>query len=400
MRDSSIFPRTRKKGDCEDAPENAIFYTGATNALPVLEAGNLVFKGGTSFKKAKGIGFDGLASGNNFFKIVFDQLQTGGAGVKIRSCGTALKKTVKFRCCGALPHDEFERMAIDIRLISSCEFPAWETWISPKEVFHECAKMQSCCQKLTELAKQFNQDLTSPVVATVSNVGEDWFLFLESKVAGMDFTILSQEGLTDAEVTIPNFRRAFTAGSMSDWFGDDFTMTGDLTRCLTVIELFHYNKKPYRGAAGTSNPATDNSQYREVLERTSVVFDDAVTNSLNAKNALITILTGTSEYNKRQLNTTARDFPTYDYCVVRTDAGDSAALEDARTDYATGILVPVTRKNYVAGKSYYAIRSSSGTIPTPDGADTVVRGTCGTDDYPCTTPDGCPEVDSEGCLNC
>lgn len=400
MRDSSVFVRTRKAGDCGDSPINAVWYQGTTTAVPVLELGNIVFRGGTSLSKALGIGVNGKAYNDGEYKIPFDSILKGGSGVKIRACGTALKKTVRFKCCDNQSSGDLERMAIDVRAVSNCEFPKWFPWVSPKEVWHECSITQTCCQKLEKLAAEFNADPDSPVVATVSNVGTDYFLYLESKIAGLDFVVISQEGLTEADQTIPNFYPNFSAKSMEGWFGDKVLLGGDLTRCMTVVEIFHYLDKPYRGAAGTSNPQTDPSKYHRVLTQTTLVFDDAVANSLAAKNALITLLNGTSQYNDVLDGSTAADFPIYEYCVTRTDAGDAAALTDARADYATGILTPIERLRYVGGKSYYTIKSSSGTVPTPDGTDVVVRGACGADDYPCTDPSNCPEPDSSLCVNC
>jgi len=91
MRDSSVFVRTRKAGDCGDSPINAVWYTGATNAVPVLELGNIVFRGATSLSKALGIGVNGKAYNDGEYKIPFDSILKGGSGVKIRACGTGAR---------------------------------------------------------------------------------------------------------------------------------------------------------------------------------------------------------------------------------------------------------------------------------------------------------------------
>lgn len=397
-----MFVKTRQPGDCWDAPVNAIFFSGANTDVPVLELGNVVFKGGTSLSKAKGIGVEGFATDNNFYKIPFDTILKGGSGIKIRQCGTSLAKRVRMKCCdtSTIGFDDLERMAIEVRAISNCENPRWFPWVSPKEAYFECGTMQSCCQKLNRIAEEFNTDSDSPVTAEVSNNADGWFIDLISKIPGLDFHVIAQEGLTDPDVIVPNFERGFTAKTMVDWFGAGQIIPGSADKCMTVIEVFNYLKKPYRGGAGTSNPLTDPSQFREVLNHTMLVFDDTNTNSLAAKNAFITLANGTSQYNDILAGSTAADFPTYHYCIERTDAGDAAALDAVRAEANyTPNVIKIGRSLYKNGKSYYDFHSLSGTAPTADTGDTVRAGYCGKDDLPCTQPDGCPEVEG-GCINC
>lgn len=404
MKDRSVFVHTRQQGDCGDSPVNAVFYSGATADVPVVQAGNLVFKGAISDVKARGIGFDGPALNNNWPKLPLFDVLTGGAGVKIRACNPSRKKKMRFKCCSTSQcNDSTERTAIEVRAISNCEFPKWQTWVGPKEVYFQCGCTESCCQKLRKLESQFNMDADSPVTATVVNIGTDWFIELESKVAGLDFHVLAVENLTEGDIIVPNFQQGFTAKSMKGWFGADIVGPCDPDKCMTVVEVFFWDRVVDRGFSGTTNPATDPSKYDIIKNQFTLVFDKSNANSLAAFNATLTALTGTDERNKRLVSTEASDFPVFHYCIIRTDAGSLANLETARTGYTTGVI-SLSRQFYVNGKSYYTLVSTSDTPPTPitigENVDVVNRGGCGIDDRPCLEPDGCPEITDSTCLSC
>ena len=401
MLDSSVFVKSRKPGDCGDSPINALYYDGTSTLVPVLSAGSIVFQGAKSYSKSRGIGFNGPSSapGNNFFKIAADDIQKGGSGVKVRACTPSLKKKSRFKCCSVNCAEFQERTAIEIKAISSCENQIWYTWVSMKEVFFECGCTESCCQKLNKLKAQFDNDPDSPVTATVVNVGDDWFIEIEAKVAGVDYLVKSSEGLTKEDVIVPNYLQSFTAGTMREWFPDSDINSLAADTCMDAIEVFFWDKVLVRGTSGTSNPLTDNSRYETILNKSIVVFKPGNANATAAKNAFLTILTGTDERNKRLLSTQAVDFAAYPYCIVRTDAGSAANLETVRTDYPTGVL-SLARSTYANGKSYYSLSSSSATVPTAVGTDVINRGFCGRDDMPCNVPDGCPEIEGSLCLNC
>ncbi|MGG7664070.1 hypothetical protein [Dyadobacter sp. BHUBP1] len=393
MRDRSFYVHKRKPGDCGQAPELAIFYPGTSSQVPVIELGNLVFKGGVSVwaAKAKGIGYDGYATDDNWHKVPFHDILTGGSGVKIRGCGQNLKKKVRLKCCAPNCTEIGERTAIEVRAIASCEYPMWNNWVSPKEVFFQCGCVETCCQRLHKLADEFNSDPDSPVTATV--IGWE-FIELESKVEGVDFTVLSWEGLTEPDVIVPNFRVGYTAYTIKDWFGQEIVGPCEPDMCMYVVEIFHYSKRPWREHAGTSNPVTDPSNYKIVLETTTVVFQPYNENSMDAYYALLELLESQDVLHVKIIDTAMGDYPTYPYCLLRDDAGDEAALQTAQTDYLGAVnLISLTRSFYENGRSFYSVTSKSGNPPAQVGNDVVNPGFCGADDKPCSEADACePEI--------
>lgn len=385
-RDRNFGVHKRQAGDCGPTPEFAIYYSGATTAVPLLELGNIIFPGGSSAwpVKANGIGVDGGTQNRNVHKIPFNDIKTGGAGVRLRSCGSDLKQKYRFECHEPTCNDLQEKTAIQVQVFNTCEFPAWQTWTSPKEVYTELGCVDGCLQRLTLLRDAFNNDPDSPVVATL--VGST-MIELEAKVAGLEFFILSQEGLTEADQIVPNFRRGLTSHRAIDWFGPDQFALTDADICLSAIEIISYTKQPERGQTGTSNPYTDNTIYRTVSQTTTVVFNPANSNSQAAYVALLAILNTAAAFatiDKRASTTTPSDFPVFAYCIIRTDANTSGTLATAQTDYVTGNIISLSRTQYdiVAGKSYYTALSKSGTAPTAVGSDVVNVGYCGEDDLP------------------
>jgi len=383
MRERPFGVHKRQPGDCGQSPELAIYYSGATTEVPVLEFGNIVFKGGTSLYPAKttGIGTgDGSATASNFHKLPYQNILNGGSGVKIRSCGTDLKQKVRFMCLtpGACEIDE--TVSVEVRAIADCEHPKWMNWSNPKEAYFELGCIETCTQKLNKLVSLFNSDPDSPVVA--SNVG-NIYLELESKVAGVGFDVVRVQGLTEPDVIVPNFRRTYTAFKMREWFGDEIFGQCDADKCLSAIEIHEMVYEPVRKFGGTSNPATDPTHFEPVKKTVTVVFDPAITNSQSAYTALVALLNPTAysaALDKKAASTTASDFAVYGFCVTRTDAGSPANLATAQTDYTNSNTVSVSRSDYQGGKSFYTVVSKVATAPTAVSGDTVAVGYCGEDD--------------------
>jgi hypothetical protein len=207
---------------------------------------------------------------------------------------------------------------------------------------------------------------------------------------------------------VPNFVQGFTAKSTKDWFPIEILGACDVNKCLTALEIWFWDKRPFDEGVGsvTSNPLSEIYPFQLVLNHAVVLFDPANAQSVTAFNALKMHLTGTNEYNKVLCSTECEDFPIYKFCVKRTDAGDDTALEAVRTDY-TSQIVSISRSIYDAGVSYYTISTKDPVSPTapvvvaPAVADTITDGGCGPSSLPCNKPDGCPEVEATGgCTSC
>ncbi|MCE7039243.1 hypothetical protein [Dyadobacter sp. CY312] len=409
MRDSSYGGPRREIGDCGYAPNIAVYYDGSSPLVPVLRAGVLSFEGGQSFDSGKGIGYNGPST-LGVWSLDIDSILKGGAGTKIRCCNPSLKKKVRFKCCEPNCGENGERVYIELYNESSCEFPMNEEdrWVEPFEVYFQCGCVETCCQKLRKLAALINKNKNSPAVATVVNVGTDWFLELESKIAGKDFRIVGFEGLTPPDVIVPNYQQSFTAKSTKDWFPKEILGACDPNKCLAGLEMWFWDKRPFDEGVGsvTSNPTSEIYPFKLVLTHAIILFDPAIAASNTAFTRLKNILTGTTEYNKVLVSTDCDDFPIYKYCIIRTDAGDEAALEAVRADY-TEQIISISRVIHADGKSYYTLTSKSAILPVapevvePAVADVVNTGACGADDLPCNQPDGCPEVEGAGgCVGC
>jgi len=408
MRDSSYGGPRRAIGDCGVSPDYAVYYDGGTASVPIFEAGVLKFPGGLSFDSGKGIGVNGLSI-NGLFSINRHDILPGGAGTKIRCCVASVKKKIRAKCCEPTCENNSERISVEMQVESTCEnpTPSDEQWVEPVDVYFACGCIETCCQKLNKVAKLINLNPNSPAVATVVNVGTIWYLDLEAKIAGHDFRLVSSEGLTPFEVIVPNFKQTINAKSVNNWFPTPVIGACDADKCLKAVEIWFWEDRPYDEAVGaiTSNPLTGSTHFRRVLSHLVVLFDPAVSQSgTTAYNALTTILTGTTEYNKVLLSTTCDDFVAYRFCITRLDAGNDAALTTVRADY-TSQVISLTRTFYSAGRSYYTLTTKNSTPPTPVStgdpavADIVNPGPCGVDDFPCTVADGCPEAEST-CIGC
>lgn len=378
-RDRNFGVHKRQAGDCGPTPEFALYYSGATTAVPTLEFGNIVFTGATSAWPIKtlGVDFDGPTAGRNVHQIVFNDIKTGGAGVRLRAAGADLKQRYRFECLENTCNGLQEKTSIEVQVFNSCEFPLWETWNSPKEVFTEIGCIDSCTQRVTLLAAKINADVDSPVVATV--VGTN-MIEIEAKFAGMQIQVISYEGLTTPDQVVPNFKRIFTSRRAINWFGPaQFGLT-DADINLSAVEIYHWDRQIVDRTAGTSNAQSNISVFQWVERTTTVVFNPANTNSQAAYTALVALLNQSAALDKRLVSTTPGDFAVYPYCIQRTDANTAGALATAQTDYVTGNVISLGRTYYQGTKSYYTIQSKSATPPTAIGSDTIVIGYCGPDD--------------------
>lgn len=408
MRDSSYGGPRRELGDCGYAPNIAVYYDGTSPLVPVIKAGVLSFEGGLSFDSGKGIGFNGPSTLGTW-SLDYDSIAKGGTGTKLRCCNPSQKKKVRFKCCEPNCGENGERIAIELYHESSCEFPMNEEdrWVEPFDVYFQCGCVETCCQKLRKLAALINKNSNSPAVATVLNIGTEWFLELDSKIAGKDFRVFSYEGLSAPVTVVDNYLQTFNALSVKNWFPKEVLDACSQDKCLSGLEMWFWDKRPFDEGVGTvtSNPTSEIYPFKLVMTHAIILFDPAVAQSVTAMEELLDILEGDSAYNNVLVSRDCDDFPVYRFCVTREDLGDEAALEEVRTDYDSEII-SLTRKLYADGKSYYTIVTKDPVAPTPPVvvapavADVVSPGACDSSNLPCNQPEGCPEVDGGGCVGC
>ena len=401
MRDSSFGTFRRKEGDCGSPPAITTLYNENITGQPVVENGVLLFRGGKSFDTGLGIGFNGSVEAG-VVAINYSDILKGGSGVKIRQCGSDLAKKLRFKCCDKLCNEIGERLEIHLQKVSSCKFPEDDLWVQPYFVDILCGCIETCCQRLTALAKVINEDKNSPVTAAVVSQGVDpdteWFLEITSKNVGQDFRLLSYEGLKEPVTITPFAEQKFTKQDMIDWFPEDILANCAPNTCYTVVEIWATVWQEDDEAAGRvgSNYLTPTSPLKSHIQHYAIVFDTAVTGITAKYTALITALAGGNNAYLRVAPAGLAATPevTYNYCVAIEDAGDAAALTAATTAYVTGAVTSIGRSYYVGGISYYTLTSTSATPPSPvEASDDVVSvGICNETNLPCNSPDGCPEA--------
>lgn len=388
----------RDPGDCRKHARHAIIYDGTSTGVPAIENEVLVFNGGISNEPSQGVGFTGVAG--EAFRLIYAHILPNP---RWRGSVDPLTKKIRLSVAQKQCGESGEHLYLELIPVGTCEFPRtnWE-WNEPIEVGFECNCLESPCQRLSKVAREINKRTDYPVIASVTNVGSNYYLDLTARYAGQDFLIASAQGFTAPKTLIPNFKQNFTARDVAFWFPNQSIalLNSNPTKKMTVVELSYERRVPEDPSVGvaSSNELTTTSRWSISKETIFLVFDTATTQSNTALTALITVLTGTNAYNRKYVNNVSADRALYPYLVVRTDAGDAAALTDARTDYATGYVV-MDRSHYTGGKSYYTLLTTSGTPPTADGSDVVTQGAFTNDDIP-VIADGCPVVEDSICLDC
>lgn len=401
--ESSVFGN-RLPGDCYQHGKHAIIYDGTSTTVPTLDKGVIVFGGGISTEEARGIGVNGTAAAG-VYRLDYDSIKNGGTGTRKRGSVDPLAKKVQMACKKKKCGEAGDLFYLEVREVQTCQFPItnWQ-WYPAFEVAFECNCLETCCQRLSALVDQINQEPAAPVTAAVTNVGSDWFITLTAKNAGQDFIVLAHEGLTEPKELVPYYKQQLTAAEVAKWFPNRTIplLRDNPTKKMTVYEIYSTKKIPSTRAVGvaTSNEMGDIYVEELVDEITLVVFDTATTQSNTALSALETILTGTNAYNRKLDSTTVVDRAYYRYLITRTDAGDAAALTAVRADSAyTSNQIQLDRSAYYGGKSYYTLITTSATPPTAASGDTVTQGQFVPDDLPVTIS-SCPEPESSVCLNC
>lgn len=403
MQESSIFGN-RAPGDCrKQVRGTSIIYDGTSTTVPTLEHGVIIFGGGKTTDIGRGIGVNGPADATQPFKLDYHSILNGGSGTRILNSLDPLKRKVRLTCKNLLCGQKGERLSLQLGAIESCEFPltVWNRWLEPIDVNFECNCLETCCQRLARVAKLINERPDYPVVATTINIGDVYYLDIESKFAGLDFRVYGKEGFAEPKDIVPFSKQYNTGYEISAWFNQSVPLANaNPTKKFTVVEIFYDAKVPTTNALGTatSNEQGDIYTFHYMPEIMRVVFDEATTQSNTAFTALKTILTGSSAYNRKLGLTTAVYNNVYRYMIVRTDAGDAAALTTTRGNY-TGGYVQLDRSAYQGGKSYYTFLSTTSTAPTANGSDVVTLGGFVIDDLPAIT-DGCPVPENSICLSC
>lgn len=403
--ESSVFGN-RKPGDCRKHVREAIIYDGSSAEVPVVENGVLIFKGGISTGATQGIGVDGPTTTGNPFRIEYSQILSGGSGTRIRSSQDSLKPTKRLECKSLLCGENDTDMYIEIRPIDTCKRPRtdWQ-WDEPILVTFECGCQETCCQRMKRAAKEINMRADYPVTAAVVNVGTKYYLDLTSKDFDQDFIFGALQGFNVPRTIVPYNSQLLTAWDVAFWFPYVTIplLAANPAKKMTVVEIYYRIEYPTTNAVGgaTSNELGDIYELSVRPEILNVAFDRNTAQSETAYQALITALTASNAYLRKLGATTSADIGgAYPYLIVRTDAGDAAALTDARGDYVTN-AVRLDRKAYAGGKSYYELRSTSATPPTPDGTDVVTQGNFIASDIPAEAGAiTCPEPEDSICVNC
>nr|WP_293840447.1 hypothetical protein [uncultured Arsenicibacter sp.] len=374
---SSVFPTQEpdiKSVDCRpNAPSVIIHYDGSTTDVPQLSQGTISFPGAKVNLPGSGVGGNG-----NDFKIDFDSIPKGGAGVKLRACVPAQKRILRFYCstnpctnCGS------DALSMQIKPLHVCERPVEYYYENPifVDAVEGCA--ETCEQMLNLLAKRWNQFYSDFGTATVVQVGNKSALQVEEKIAGeLTYHIVATEGLTDPIVISPAVPGTYSKDLIKEWFSPiPFPSCPEPDECVKVIEMFPVISFPGESAGVLTSNLSESTQSSSIQATQTVAFITANnTNGNNARAALLSILRGGNNAYLAKISNdaTAVDVPLYMHSVVREDDGSPAAYATAKADYSGALQM--WRKATGGGKSYYELLTSSPTAPVAAGDDVVTAG--------------------------
>jgi|GEM_PF-3033395 len=391
--ESSTFLSGRQPNDCRPQADIVVYYDGTTADKPIVEGSTLVFNGSRVNVPNQGIGYNSV--GASAYRVDYAGILSGGAGIKFR-CATAdlkqrLRLTVKNRpTCptGYLP----SVVSLELKPIETCERVYEYDHELPLHLFRHCSTMETNCQILEELGRQFNRDYAHLGAAGLVGDGSGTtYLDIEAKEAGQIFRIEAHEGLS-VQTIIPANKKTFTRQLVKDWMGSSTATPIDASvdGSLYAIEMWveSWVNTTIAGVA-TSNMSSDPYTRTPITQRVTVLIEPG-TNGDAILAEFKKLLKGPASgnlaapYLAKVIDDSCADTVLYPYSVVRTDNGSAEAVTLVKTGYTASKLV--FRTAYVAGKSYYNVYTNSGTTPTavtPDGtqgtsgstADTVTQGT-------------------------
>lgn len=365
---TSVYPVIGDKlpNPCEEVFDQVLHFTGATNAVPVIEQGNIVFKGGTTAIFPEGIGAEGRLL-TDVFSIDFNAILKGGAGVKVRCCTTPEKKKVRFRVLASdVCSINSGLIGFTIKPISTCERPFEYEQILPVIV-----AVDSCVgtdeKKAKAAVAQANLIPYNPTVATAVQIGTGWYIEIEAKDNKTNFKVENTENVEAPTEVFPYTTGGFFAKNMNSWFKSNIVGECDADKCLPGLQIWYETHIPYVGNGSfTSNPAQGHNAYIRQIRCLTVTYDSAVANATTAYTALVALLNNGDQLLKRMASTTCEDLTNYPFTIVRVDAGDAGALSTADGVYAVSGKTSFTRVGYANGKSVYLLKKTNTTVITPD----------------------------------
>ena len=353
---------------CEEVFDLVAYFSGATNAVPVMELGNIVLRGATMAVFGSGIGASGHLLTDEF-AFDFGAILKGGAGVKVRCCTTPQKKKVRFR---VLASDACSinsgRIGFQIRPVSNCLRPVLYDDILPVLVM-----VDSCVgtdeKKAKAAVAMANQIPYNNTVATAVQIGTGWYIEVEAKDIYTDFYVTETENVEIPTEVFSYTTGGFFAKNVNSWFRSNIVGECDADKCLPGLQIHFAEYVPFKGMGSfTSNPAQHHDSYVRQLRSVTVLYDSAVSNATTAYTALVALLNNSDQALKRMSSTTCEDLVPYPFTIVRVDAGDASALTAADGAYAVSGKTSFSRLSYnsTSGKSVYLLKKTNATALTPD----------------------------------
>ncbi|SOD81004.1 hypothetical protein [Spirosoma fluviale] len=385
---SSSFIGYRQPGDCRPNADIVVYFPGTTADLPLIEASNLVFKGGIANVPNQGIAFNGFGAGD--YKIDFDSIKPGGAGVKLRCATTELKQRIRFNVARSSSCGEYMTnvIALELKPVETCAQAYEFDEELPLNLFKRCSTLETDCQVTESLARQFNANYAHlgtayQVIESVEGANR-YAVDIEIKNPGDYFQVEQHEGLSRPRVIIPSNKRTYTRSLVQDWFNtapNAPLIFSGVDATLNVIELFiTIDVNTTMSGIATSDLASDTNTTTKVPVTVTVLFEqnsngDAAFAKLKALLKGPGSGNGAAPYISRMIDDTCADNVLFPYTLVRADSGDGAAFAAIKADYPdikTAFMV-----GYIGGKSYYEIYTGSDGLPVPSSAkpnDVLTKG--------------------------
>jgi len=380
---SEVFFHDRQPGDCRPQADMVVYYDGVSADKPYVEAGTLAFLGGKANVPDQGIGYTGHA--HDALRIAYGGLFNGGAGVKYR-CPTAdSRQRLRFTVAGPGSGDcnvpRPALVSLELKPLDTCgKAYQYEDEI-PLFLFRKCSSLESDCQILENLARQFNEQYAHLGTAVTVMDGAIYAMDIITSLPGQTFRVMGIEGLSPARQIAPGSKRTFTRSLVQDFFGstpDRPVIFNGVDANLNAAELFFTQEVEDSLMPGSSsNLSVTPGGFSTIRSSILVLFEDNV--NANAALAELKVLMkgGGNKYLAKTVVDDCEDVLLFPYSIMRADAGTLADLTAVQTQYPT--VKNIWRAGYVAGNSYYEVlTTTAATLPAPTVAqagDVVTEGT-------------------------
>lgn len=247
----------------------------------------------------------------------------------------------------------------------------------------EC--VANCQQRAQWIVDEINSDNYRIATATLVQEDTEWGVDIELLAPGAQATYATV-GFTAADQLVPASRENYTARMFRNWYGKGYIPAAVADNKVYTVAECVYREYIKEDNFSSSSNASLHGKFFTRLTFLLVVFDADNANSAAALTEFKSIVNyekPAQQYQSRLISTEGNPSVAYPFTVIRTDAGDVAAYNAAKTAYSTVNTVRFDRVAYDGVKSYYVMVSKANSQPAAIGSDDVDAGSYGEDNLPC-----------------